>query len=398
MSPVHPARRRAERFDGLVEGDSTRAVDARTQELLELVGALRAVPEPQPRPEFVADLRERLMTAAATELSPQAVTEARLTLPPRSTGQRARDRRIAVALGGFALVGATTSMAVAAQGALPGDTLYPLKRAIENVQTNVRSDDGDKGAALLANARGRLEEVRELSRDGADAGVVADTLDDFSDQATAASDLLLTEYERTGREKGVAQLRSFTSSSIDALSELETDVPDGAREALLNAAEVLFTIDQAAAQACPACTGDGIQEIPPSLLASASTAVTDLGQTLKPPTPEGPADERPVEPVKGPGHATDPSTDEGRPAAPQPGTTPVQQPSGGTTGGSTGGTGGGNAKPTKPTKPVDQLTDSLGDTVDTLGGTVGGVVGGLGQLLGGLTGSLLNPQGQQQGE
>ena len=60
MSRLHPARRSAERFDSLLEGEQGVTRDARDAELLELVGALRPVPRVEARPEFVADLRERL--------------------------------------------------------------------------------------------------------------------------------------------------------------------------------------------------------------------------------------------------------------------------------------------------------------------------------------------------
>ena len=105
------------------------------------------------------------MTAADTALVPSGTAKVpteteRLTLPPRRS---ARERRIAAAVGGLALVGATTSMAMAAQDALPGEALYPVKRAMENAQTGLQLDEGDKGATLLANASGRLDEVSALS-------------------------------------------------------------------------------------------------------------------------------------------------------------------------------------------------------------------------------------------
>ena len=50
-----------------------------------------------------------------------------------------------VALGAFAIIGATTSMAVASQSAIPGDALYPVKRAIENTQAGFSVGDDAKG-------------------------------------------------------------------------------------------------------------------------------------------------------------------------------------------------------------------------------------------------------------
>ena len=74
MTPLFPARRSAERFDSLVEGGRRDDVDRATADLLELASALLSVPEPQARPEFVADLRERLMVAAADVIGLGAVS------------------------------------------------------------------------------------------------------------------------------------------------------------------------------------------------------------------------------------------------------------------------------------------------------------------------------------
>ena len=68
MTPLFPARRSAERVRLPRRGSPARRRHVRSADLLELVGALRALPEAQARPEFVADLRERLMVAAQSEL------------------------------------------------------------------------------------------------------------------------------------------------------------------------------------------------------------------------------------------------------------------------------------------------------------------------------------------
>ena len=181
------ARRRAEEFASLVEAPSNRGSgDARYDDLLRVVGTLQDADPVTARPEFVADLRERLLTAADTVLVPSGTTKVptetdRLTLPPRR-----RERRIAAVVGGLALVGATTSMAVAAQDALPGEALYPVKRAMENAQTGLQFSEADKGAILLASASGRLDEVGALSENASDEDLIAiaDTLDTFTAQAS----------------------------------------------------------------------------------------------------------------------------------------------------------------------------------------------------------------------
>ncbi|UUZ60774.1 DUF5667 domain-containing protein [Nocardioides sp. B-3] len=122
-------------------------------------------------------------------------------------------------------------MAVAAQTALPGESLYPVKRAIEEAQTGIARDDATRGRALLANARGRLDEVRDLTERGNPASISAvdATLKTFIDRAGDASDALLAAYAETGDEALITELRSFTASSMDRLSELESEVPESAR-------------------------------------------------------------------------------------------------------------------------------------------------------------------------
>ena len=269
MTPVFSVRRRAEEFDSLVEGLST-GDDTRYAELLELVATLRSAPAPQARPEFVTSLREQLMLAADTLLVPgDAGDTARLALPART--KPVRERRIAAAVGGIAIVGATTSMAMAAQSALPGDVLYPLKRAIENAEAGISVNNGQKGATLLATASGRLDEVTALTSGGrADDGTaIAETLNAFTEQATEASDLLLTDYATTGHESSISDLRDFTAESMDTLAALEALIPADARDELLHAASMLTQIDLEAAQACPDCAGVGITEIPAILTSSA---------------------------------------------------------------------------------------------------------------------------------
>jgi hypothetical protein len=282
MTPVFGARRRAEEFHSLVEDPSTGGLhDARYADFLEIVAALRDEPAAQARPEFVADLREQLMTAADTVLV-AADDEARLSLPSRRTARRpARERRLAAAAAGVAIVGATTSMAMAAQSALPGDALYPLKRLIEGAETGIAVNEGDKGATLLANATGRLAEVTALSRDGRleDGAAIADTLNTFSRQTIAASDLMLTDYATTGDERSIAELRDFTGESMQTLAELESVVPEQARDELLRAARILTQIDAQAQQACPSCGGDGIDEIPAILTSSYETSGGGIAAT-----------------------------------------------------------------------------------------------------------------------
>jgi hypothetical protein len=263
------AHRRAERFDDLLERAPTvptaDATSPRDAELLELVGALRSTPDPQPRPEFVAELRSRLMAEAESALVPTDVS--RLQLPARRTK---RERRIAAVVGGLAIVGASTSVAVASQSALPGESLYPIKRVIESAHAELSVGEAHRGSTEIANAASRLDEVTALTRDPGpgDDQRIARTLGSFTDQATSGADLLLSDYAQTGRRSSISELHDFASSSMDQLQAIEPQIPYVARDELIAAASTVAQIDAEAAQQCPTCGGTPIASIPPSLLSA----------------------------------------------------------------------------------------------------------------------------------
>jgi uncharacterized protein DUF5667 len=371
------AQRRADDFDALVEqlstGEERSVGDPREAELLELVGALRAVPDPAPRAEFVADLRSRLMAEAATALVPTDVSK--LRLPARRT---ARERRIAALVGGLAVVGATTSVAMAAQSALPGESLYPIKRVIESAHTGLSLGDASRGRTELSIASGRLDEVAALTEDSGPAADqrIEQTLSTFTDQATAGADLLLADYAHTGRTSSIAHLRDFASSSIDQLSDLEPQIPYAARDELIAAASTLAQIDNEAAEQCPTCGGTPITVIPPSLVASeqitvpgpsdAPTAQADQpakGPKGTQPTPSAGASNQPQLPNVGagapPGSVLDPGA-----ATPSGSPNPLKTLTDGLTGaltgqGATGGSGSGGTTSSTPSAPITQVVEGI---------------------------------------
>jgi hypothetical protein len=257
MSSVIPARRRAEEFATLVDGRGDPA-GSRHEDLVELVTLLRGTPLVEPRPEFVGRLREALLSEADVALAP---VDTKLALPTHTRSRR--DRRWAVAAGTAVLLGTGTSMAFAAQDALPGDALYPVKRVMEGARSAIQVDEVSKARVLLASASGRLDEASALTdRGAAGESALPGALDDFSSQAESAADLVLDDYDRTGDRGPVEDLREFSADSMGRLVELSDDVPASARESLEHAAEVLTDIDARAAAACPQCAG-GIDEVPP---------------------------------------------------------------------------------------------------------------------------------------
>ena len=263
MTGGFASRRRADEFDALLSGSDSRSTeDARVQELLDLVGALRAVPEPPARPEFVADLRSRLVAAAEAQpvRKVDEATFARLT-PTQRRGRS--ERRLATVLGGFAVVAATGSMAMASQSALPGDTLYPVKRAIENARTNLQSSDAGKAQSLLDNAARRLDEIDALNQRGdGSSDEIAATLQDFSDETNQATTHALADYDQSGDMNALQDVRNFADDSMQQLTQIGDSVPKDVRPALITAAQTVRHADDAASQACPTCSGDPITQLP----------------------------------------------------------------------------------------------------------------------------------------
>lgn len=366
MISVSPARRRADEFAALVDGSSGDG-DTRFGDLLQLVAELREAPSTTPRPEFVLALREQLMAAADEALVP---TSHKLALPAQPRTRR--DRRVAIAVGAFALVGASSTVAVASQNALPGDALYPIKRAIESAQTSLQTDDSARAEQILDNASGRLDEARALAlRDSAESqAAIPDTLDDFVTQANQAADSLLGQYAATQDPDHITELRDFTRDSLDILAELKAVVPADLTDELDAAVAALLAIDSRAVDACPQC--GGLLDIPGILLSGATISTLP---TIEPRhTIEAQADGGQTPPAKG---AVADLLD--------------QLPLIGSQGGTTGTPGlPGSEDPSSPGDPTSEVPT---DPTDPIGQVLEGVLGTDGQLLTGdnAVGGLLDP-------
>ncbi len=386
MTAAFSARRRADEFEALLSrGPDAPLTDrdaARFAALLEVVDDLRSMPQVAPRPEFVASLRERLMTEADTVLLRQPPTPARLAMP---TASRPRQRRLAAALGGAALVGATATMAVAAQTSLPGESLYGVKRGIEAAQVRLATDDAARGRALLTQAETRLSELEAIAAgDGGREELVPDTLDAFTDQSSDGVRSLLAAYGQTGAERDAQLARDFTAQSMERLDALQDDVPASARDELVAAGRTLADLDLEVSTACPSCRG-GITTTPDFLLASAPLGdlLTGLdadaqtleaapisGQDLTGLTVPEALDPQALPPSVSP---TPGATLEPTAAVPTATSTPTTKPD-----------------PTTPVKDLgDDVTGTTGDVASQLDGVTGGALGGLTGGVDNATGGLI---------
>ena len=272
MSDLHRARARAEAFAHAVDHgprhSSRHSDDPELVECVELAGRLRTVGAVAPRPEFSAELRHRLLEQAAARAATTTPTVVRSTPdnsddPPGGEDvgasvtdirhRHGRRIRLVASTAALVLLGGGIGSAAAAQQAMPGDTLYGMKRSIENVSTNVSVGDDSRGRRDLEHAMTRLSEVQALAEHGGDVGTINSTLDDFSAQARKGVSRLVASYQQNGDEGSITAITTFITNARQALGELAPKLPP---ESLKSAVEALATIEQLAQHttvACPKC-------------------------------------------------------------------------------------------------------------------------------------------------
>ncbi|MGY4767099.1 DUF5667 domain-containing protein [Kribbella sp. CWNU-51] len=256
-----------------------------------------------PRPEFSAELRHRLLEQAAARAATTTPTMVR-SLPDSSDDppggedvdasvtdirhRHGRRIRLVACTAALVLLGGGIGSAAAAQQAMPGDTLYGMKRSIENVSTNVGIGDDSRGRRDLEHAMTRLSEVDKLAESGGNVATINGTLDVFSVQARKGVSRLVASYQQDGDESSITAITTFITNARQALGELAPKLPP---ESLKSAVEALATVEQLAQHttvACPKCDapkpakGGGTQPNRPGV----STEPSDPGNgsTTKPST------------------------------------------------------------------------------------------------------------------
>jgi len=305
-----------------------------------------------PDPAFRNRLRAELLQAPGP--SP------RMSLVDRYEDVRtrlSRSMRATVATATAASLIGVAGVAAAAQHALPGDQLHPVKTTIERVRLSFAIDQLDRGQLHLAFATARLSELeRGVHRMSPEQ--VRETLERLDDDAAAGTNLLLGDLTPELQ----ALLEEFTGDTRRRLMALESVLPLSVRDATERTLEVLRRIDlqlqhARGMAACPAC----------------EEAVRLAGSSLVFPAPrvvlpgDGPAQEMPCTCV--PGSSGTPGTTPSGDSEGEPGTEPDE--SGGTGSGTSGGTNGGlttgdGLTGTDLDDSVDDVTDTVDDLVDVV--------------------------------
>ncbi|MFD4955834.1 DUF5667 domain-containing protein [Streptomyces sp. NPDC058451] len=279
--------------------------------MLALATGLDALPRPELDPEVKVVQRARLVAAMEAMLQ-ESTAAGEASDPPvparkrgseatssegrrRETGGRARGAHRAsglgklrprtrlsksLAAGGLSVgvaAGAFGGVAAASSGALPGDSLYGLKRGIEDFKLTYLTDGADEqGQAYLDLASTRLSEARRLMERGRGGqldhesiGEIRRTLSGMQHDAAEGHRLLHQAYERDPDSlRPIQALSTFSRSHREAWGALRDRLPVQLGDVSQQVSSVFDAIDDEVAPlqsmlpqpSAPA--GDGKQHVP----------------------------------------------------------------------------------------------------------------------------------------
>lgn len=236
--------------------------------LLAFATGLGELPRPVLDPEVKVVQRAQLVAAFEAMLQGGEAPE---TSVPEQRSHRARGAHRATGLGklrprsrltkGLAAGGLSVGVAAGAFGgvaaassdALPGDSLYGLKRGIEDFKLHYLSDGEDqRGVAYLDQASNRLSEARRLMErdrgghlDHEQLGEIRRTLSGMTHDASEGHRLLHEAYERDPNSLGPIQaLSAFSRSHREAWGALRDRLPVQLGDVSDQVSSVFDAIDQ----------------------------------------------------------------------------------------------------------------------------------------------------------
>ncbi|MEV0594322.1 DUF5667 domain-containing protein [Nonomuraea cavernae] len=192
------------------------------EQMLDHLTELRRLPlGGGPEAGFRARLRRELLTAPPPpEPAPRAARR----------GHRRPSRRISW-FSQVATLGLAAGMmlsAFATYQAVPGDTLYPLKRAAESTLVRLSTDDVARGERELHSARNRAAEVAELLGSSGEGPLVSRTLEDMEQSTRSGISRLKRAEPRSSKIDSFAKdQRDMVEPMLDQLNEVHQDQATG---------------------------------------------------------------------------------------------------------------------------------------------------------------------------
>ena len=219
--------------------DPAASTDPQVQALLTALRELPASPA-VPATEFRTELRAQLV-ATAPRLVEEGVAEPTGERPRRS--HRGLRRAVAVAGALVAVSAVVLGLLVWFSGkSLPGDTLYSVKRASEDVKLALTGGDVARGKAYLAQAGTRAEEVLGVWTDSIGSSappteasqikpradqLMSETLDDADSDARHASRLIAGKALSSKSPDPLTAVMDWGPGQVKLLSAITSAIPVG---------------------------------------------------------------------------------------------------------------------------------------------------------------------------
>lgn len=275
----------AERDPGGTGGHGAHAADRRAApeqvSMVAVAAALSKQPRPTMDPERKTVQRAQLIAAMEQALAdgsfhgtagarvPEQRSETPVSglrkLARRSPRPRSRlSRRLAV--GGLTMgvaAGAFGGVAAASTNALPGDTLYGLKRGMEDLKLDMAGSDASRGKVYLDLASTRMQEARRLMDRGRggrlDTHSVAEVrraLSGMNQEASEGHRLLTQAYEKDGSLEPMELLNTFAESHRQSWADLRGKLPSQLTDVSDQVSSIFDAIDaEVAPLALPHASG-----------------------------------------------------------------------------------------------------------------------------------------------
>lgn len=215
--------------------------------LLAVADGLGELPKPEMATEVKTVQRAQLiaaMEAAFAEGAPSDDARVPVQRTPKgahratkSLGRLRPRSRLSkgLAAGGLTVgvaAGAFSGVAAASSEALPGDSLYGLKRGMEDLKLGMADDDSDRGQLYLDQASTRMMEARRLMERGRVADLdheslyeVRKALSGVRHDAGEGHRLLSEAFARDGSLGHIQALNSFTKSHRQPWTQLRERLP-----------------------------------------------------------------------------------------------------------------------------------------------------------------------------
>ncbi|WP_107418186.1 DUF5667 domain-containing protein, partial [Streptomyces albidoflavus] len=235
---------------------------AEESRMLSLAAELGEMPRPQLDPEVRTVQRAQLvaaMEAMAGSAPDPSVPEQRSgrgahrASPLRKLRPRSRLTK-GLAAGGLTVgvaAGAFGGVAAASSDALPGDSLYGLKRGMEDIKLGMAGDAADRGGIYLDHASTRLSEARRLMERGRSGSLDHESLAEIRralgavhHDAGQGHRLLSAAYQEGGSLQPIQQLSSFSQSHRATWTSLRDQLPPTLFDVSDQVSEVFDAIEE----------------------------------------------------------------------------------------------------------------------------------------------------------